>query len=117
MGECQEQNCREFFLENLVCFVTNLLKLTAGSNWRPLLRSSFDANESLGLPWDPPEPWDACEPLNEERVSKPPSSFQTVVNLHFLDGISWPESEVPPDPGPDTDRLKNFLFGDDGVPS
>lgn len=37
--------------------------------------------------------------------------------LHFLDGTSGPESELPPEPGPDTERLKNRLLGDDGVPS
>jgi len=38
----------------------------------------------------------------------------------FLEGISAPgdkESEFPPEPGPDMERLKNFLFGVEGVPS
>lgn len=35
---------------------------------------------------------------------------------HFLDDASGPESELP-DPGPDVERLKNRLLGDDGVPS
>lgn len=41
-------------------------------------------------------------------------------NVHLRDGISAPgdsESDVPPEPGPDNERLKNFLFGDDGVPA
>lgn len=35
---------------------------------------------------------------------------------HFLDGMSAPESDVP-EPGPETERLKNRLLGVDGVPS
>ena len=46
--------------------------------------------------------------------------YKKIRNSHFLEGISAPgdrESDVPPDPGPDKERLKNFLLGDDGVPA
>lgn len=60
--------------------------------------SSLDAlSELLPLPFDPCEP---CE--------------------LFLEGPSSPgesESEVPPEFGPDKERLKNFLLGVCGVPS
>lgn len=60
--------------------------------------SSFEAvSELLGLPFDS---WEPCE--------------------LFLEGPSSPgdnESEVPPEFGPESERLKNFLLGDCGVPS
>lgn len=60
--------------------------------------SSFEAlSELLGLPFEP------CEPPEL-----------------FLEGPSSPgerESEVPPEFGPERDRLKNLVPGDCGVPS
>lgn len=56
----------------------------------------------------------------ENFIEKNISKNFLLFYIHFLDKISAPgdnESNVPPEPGPDDERFKTFLFGDDGVPA
>lgn len=90
-------NEEKFCLRHMYGIMTYALNV-ADSPLPSCSMSSFDAvSELLGLPLDPCEP---CE--------------------LFLDGPSSPgerESDVPPEFGPESERLKNFVPGDCGVPS